>query len=264
MAAPEQEQAIYDEKVNYILTALKNGKSREEIAEDLNYSSHKSMDMYIRRKNFLWDADRGTYVPKGVDPGFENRKLTGISSKADLIITLFADEDNDPKTVARNVGFNDHRELAEFMERKGYAWSRKSRNYVEKEDEESSDDIADEQEDSHLADVMQEHFEKQLSYIEKLVRYTPMLEHLEKNWEQVQEIIADSAKEQEDIAEIPRYGVPGTTKTKSVYMADRLALIVTEFSKSKNVSQREIFEAAVIDYLRKYGYADAVNSLLSR
>ena len=24
-----------------------------------------------------WNADKGTYVPKGADPEFENRKLTG-------------------------------------------------------------------------------------------------------------------------------------------------------------------------------------------
>ena len=62
--------------------------------------------------------------------------------------------------------------------------------------------------------------------------------------------------------EIPRYAVLGTTKTKSVYMADSLANLVTEFNKSRNVKQRDIFEAAVIEYLRKYGYGDAVDSII--
>jgi len=47
-------------------------------------------------------------------------------------------------------------------------------------------------------------------------------------------------------------------------MADQLAALVTEFSQMKNVSQRDILEAAVIEYLRKYGYADAVNSILNK
>ena len=42
---------------------------------------------------------------------------TNISSKADLIISLFADDGSDPKSVAKKVGFNDHKDLADFMKR---------------------------------------------------------------------------------------------------------------------------------------------------
>ncbi|PUU89092.1 MAG: hypothetical protein CI948_2070 [Halanaerobium sp.] len=78
----------------------------------------------------------------------------------------------------------------------------------------------------------------------------------------LQELLAATEDEKDSDGEIPHFAVPGTTKTKSVYMADRLAELVTEFSKVRNVSQRDIFEAAVIEYLRKYGYRDAVDSLL--
>jgi hypothetical protein len=267
MADTEKEQPIYDEKVNYILTALKNGKSREEIADDLNYSSYKSMDMYIRRKNFLWDADRGTYVPKADDPGFENKKLTGISSKADLIISLFADEGSDPKTVARKVGFNDHKDLADFMKRQNYIWATEERNYVhqsemEEEGEEESEKLPPETAGKDLAAEIRKQVERQVNVAERLAKFTPVMEFLEENMDSLQELLVKTDDGEDNEGEIPKFAVPGTTKTKSVYMADRLAELVTEFSKVRNVSQRDIFEAAVIEYLRKYGYRDAVDSLL--
>ena len=86
------------------------------------------------------------------------------------------------------------------------------------------------------------------------------MEFLEENIDYLQELLAATENGEDTDGEIPPFVVPGTTK--GVYMADRLAELVTEFSKVRNVSQRDIFEAAVIEYLRKYGYRDAVDSLL--
>ena len=266
MAVPEEKQPIYDEKVNYILTALKNGKSREEIADDLNYSSYKSMDMYIRRKNFRWDSNRGTYVPKAGDLEFENKKLTGISSKADLIISLFADDGNDPKTVAKKVGFNDHKDLADFMKRQGYVWSSEERNYIQSSEnvdaEDKSNNEVSKTSNKDLAEEIQKQIQRQVNISQRLAKFNPVLEFLEENMEVLEEMVEKTGNQEDSEGEIPHFAVPGTTKTKSVYMADQLAALVTELSKVKNVSQREIFEAAVIEYLRKYGYDDAVESLI--
>ena len=266
MAVPEEKQPIYDEKVNYILTALKNGKSREEIADDLNYSSYKSMDMYIRRKNFRWDSNRGTYVPKAGDLEFENKKLTGISFKADLIISLFADDGNDPKNVARKVGFNDHKDLADFMKRQGYIWSSAERNYIEsceiEEDEDKSNNEISKASNNDLSEEIQKQIQRQVNISQRLAKFNPVLNFLEENIDTLKEVIENENDEVDSEGEIPHFVVPGTTKTKSVYMSDKLAALVMEFSKVKNVSQRKIFEAAVIEYLWKYGYADAVESLL--
>ena len=266
MAVPEKKQPVYDEKVNYILTALKNGKSREEIADDLNYSSHKSMDMYIRRRNFRWDGKRGNYVPKFGDHEFENQNLSSVSSKAGLIIKLLSDEKNDPKEVANKVGFNDHKELADFMKRQGYVWSTEERNYIHQseieEDEEKSNSEISETSNGDLAVEIQKQIQRQVNVSQKFAQFNPVLEFLDENMDELRKLIENEGDEKGSEGEIPHFAVPGTTKTKSVYMADNLAALVTEFSKVKNVSQREIFEAAVIEYLRKYGYADAVESLL--
>jgi len=131
-----------------------------------------------------------------------------------------------------------------------------------KGDEEESKKAAPDTNGKELAAEIRKQVERQVNVAEKLAKFTSVMEFIEKNMDSLQELLAATEDEKDSDGEIPHFAVPGTTKTKSVYMADRLAELVTEFSKVRNVSQRDIFEAAVIEYLRKYGYRDAVDSLL--
>ncbi len=62
--------------------------------------------------------------------------------------------------------------------------------------------------------------------------------------------------------QVPKYAVPGESTTKSIYMAKRLSHLVENFSNRKNMSQREIVEAALIEYLMRYVYSVEVKVLL--
>ncbi len=61
---------------------------------------------------------------------------------------------------------------------------------------------------------------------------------------------------------IPRYIVPGLVRTKAIYMSDMIAKLAGEFSKEKNITQREIVEVALIEYLQKYGFKREIETLL--
>jgi hypothetical protein len=63
---------------------------------------------------------------------------------------------------------------------------------------------------------------------------------------------------------IPRFTVPGVFSVKSVHMASGLDQLVRDFSQEKNISQRDIFEVALIEFFHKYGYEREVNALLSQ
>lgn len=41
-------------------------------------------------------------------------------------------------------------------------------------------------------------------------------------------------------------------------------MLTEEFSEQKNVSQRAIFEAALIEYFKKYGFSEETDILLGR
>lgn len=46
-------------------------------------------------------------------------------------------------------------------------------------------------------------------------------------------------------------------------MVRELDLLVRSFSQERNITQREIFEVALIEFFRRYGYAQEVQRLLS-
>ena len=58
---------------------------------------------------------------------------------------------------------------------------------------------------------------------------------------------------QSDAGTIPRYALPGVVVTKSVHMVNPLDMMVRDFSREKNVPQRDIFAAALLEFFRKYG-----------
>ena len=72
---------------------------------------------------------------------------------------------------------------------------------------------------------------------------------LQKNKEK----LVDMLIPQSDAGTIPRYALPGVVVTKSVHMVNPLDMMVRDFSREKNVSQRDIFAAALLEFFRKYG-----------
>ena len=62
---------------------------------------------------------------------------------------------------------------------------------------------------------------------------------------------------------IPRYAIPGQVKTKAIYMSDMVARLAVEFCKGRNLSQREVMEGALLEYLMKYGSKREVDGLLN-
>jgi len=105
-------QPIYDSKVKKILERLKF-KTRDEVAEEMKYKNWRSMDMYMRRKNFIYDSKEGQYISanKRVDKYNKDPK-NYAPAKVVSIITAFEEENTDPKLVAKQEGFKDHKEMA--------------------------------------------------------------------------------------------------------------------------------------------------------
>jgi hypothetical protein len=62
---------------------------------------------------------------------------------------------------------------------------------------------------------------------------------------------------------MPRYVVPGIFITKSVHMSNQIDQMVRDFSADKNISQRDIFEVALIEFFKKYGYDKEVEIMLA-
>jgi hypothetical protein len=61
---------------------------------------------------------------------------------------------------------------------------------------------------------------------------------------------------------IPRYQVKGMYGTKAMRMANVLDELARRCSTDRNISQREMFEVALIGFFQRYGYRDEVEKYL--
>ncbi len=253
-------EAVYDDRVTATLQGLAAGKSREELAQEFGLSSWKSLDIYLRRKGFVWDRKQLTYLPATSKIGkLQKQAASIIPVKADRIIRLFAKKDADPKAIAQEMGFSSHRELAQYMEQKGLQWDSEKKNYVEQQHKvkaaETSDSSTVDQKVVNLP-LKTDHAKDSTTQI---LSYLPLLQLLEQNQDRLLELLLPTAE-----GNIPKYAVPGVPKTKSIYMSELLSRLVTDFSQTKNLSQRDVVEAALVEYLKRYGYGQEVEILLQR
>lgn len=155
----------YTKKVNITLEELENGTTRDELAKMFDYSSWKSLDTYMRRKGFRYEAEIENYVPyndgnkKAINnkedcvEENENKKEKNNKSEKpednkicdekcqnnleDKIICLFADGEMEPLEIAIEAGFEDHRDMAAYMADRGYKWNGEEENYFKDYENES-------------------------------------------------------------------------------------------------------------------------------
>lgn len=269
MDVQADQKPIYDERANAILRGLVEGKTRDELAKELGYKNYKTLDIYMRRKNFKWDRDKQNYVPAYSRVDKQDMDLALLrSSKVATVISLFQKEGADAKTIAKRLGFADHRELANYMRAKGYRWSSEQGNYTRvygqlQEEAEGRPEAVEELQDSHGGDeAVNTSPAPRLSRADtaQLERYLPLLEMLERNKDRLIDLIVPGAES----GKVPRYAVPGIFVTKSVHMTNTLDSLVREYSKEKNISQRDIFAVALIEFFRRYGYEREIETLLGR
>lgn len=233
------------------------------LAEELGYSSVKALDNYMRRKNFSWDSRQGIFFPTMKKQASRRLEPVQDYSKAGSVATLY-EEGCEPTEVAKKLGFQNHRDLTLYMSDKGYQWDCESGNYIRGECSE-----AERPRSPGSATVRQEPLSEPVPFplpmsqeskqSTDLHSYLPILRLLQVNQDRLVELLESIPL---DKAQIPQYAVPGTPVTKSVYMVNTIDKMVKDFSGEKNISQRQIFELALLEFFKKYGYGSEVEQLL--
>lgn len=253
MTKVEALQPIYDDKVKGILKLLGEGFSREEVAEQYRYSGYRSMESFMRRKNFVWDKQKGNYVPADALKASLETMVNFPSDRVRRIVMELNKEGADLKQIAVKVGFENHLEMASYMKSKGFEWSQEAGNYLSNSPTmpNEGEKIATASSDASL--------EGSLSIGNGGVeQFLPLLEWLASNKDGLQSLLGASVAS----GQIPRFTLQGLFVTKSVHMTNTLDQMVRDFSKEKNINQREIFEVALIEFFQKYGYDREVETLL--
>jgi len=241
-------EAIYDRKVNKVLELMKF-KTRDEVAEELNYKNYRSLDQYMRRKNFRFDSTNQEYVPAVTKvESIKNDPKSYAPIKVVSIITAFEEPDVDPKLVAKQAGFKDHKDMADYMKNKGYEWNVHRNNYVKT--------VGNLNEEEEVLEKMP--LDGGEKYPESIEEYIPFIRFIYEKRDDIYQLLTGVKED----GKIPRYALPGLVRTKAIYMNDMISRLTAEFSKEKNITQREIVEGALVEYLQKYGYKVEIEALI--
>ena len=241
-------EAEYNAKVRKIIDMLKF-QTRDEVSGELGYKTYKSLDMYMRRKNFRFDPEANQYVPQNNKANtLERDPKSYAPTKVVSIITAFEEANPDPRVIAKQEGFKDHQEMAAYMATKGYEWNAYKANYIKTigKVEDTIEEVAEQAEPeftSPPADIDE---------------YIPFLRFLYEKRDDIYQLISGTKED----GKLPWYVVPGLVRTKAIYMSDMIAKLAAEFSKEKNVTQRDVMEGALIEYMQKYGFKREIETLL--
>ena len=92
-----------------------------------------------------------------------------------------------------------------------------------------------------------------------MAEYDDILSVLRANKDKLVEMLKGSEAE---IANIPRYNLAGISTYKTINMTNTVDHLIRDFSKERKISQKEIIEIAVVEFLKQYGYADQVKTVL--
>lgn len=267
----QNRSCIKKERVDQILELLKAGRLREEIADQFGYSTWKSLDIYMRRHGFIWDGQNQIYTNSLLktdlkDPSDLRSNDISPSSIEDLtfnpeeVVRLFGLGILDARDIAKRVGFSSHKEMAAYMLRRGYVWSPTTLNYLNTNASEDKLNL-----DTNVASKTSSETEPEIinknsvSESNTYDKYTSLLEFLWQSRDKLIKIVESMT----EISNINVYHVPGSAKTKSIYLSDDLSDLMIQLCEKHSLSQRQGYEAALVEFLRKYGFRDQVDKLIN-
>jgi len=239
-----------EEKIEMILESLAAGQTRDELAEVLGYKNWRGIDVFMRREGYL--LEDGNYVLPEQEGEYKPERF--LPGPVRIVLNQLEKGNRDLSDIAVRAGFKTRRDLTNYMKSQGWLWCTDQNTYIKEGlvPQELAMDPNDEQaEESNTLD----HKEILDSSLD---RFLPLLEFLEANQDQLESMLQNV-----DSNQIPKYNFhAGHNVTKSVFMSGNLDQLIRDFSTEMGVSQRVMFETALIQFMERYGYAKQVKVLL--
>jgi hypothetical protein len=251
-----REEPMVDDKVHAILSRVAEGKLKNEIAKELGYKSYVTMDRYMQKKNYEWNKVLNDYVP--VSDGSDNEHEVQYPVARVAMILKMLKKGMDPKEVANHLRFDSHQDMAQYLLSKGYVWDQTEGTYMFRGQPPSETEEESKQAEHHENRVQDTETIGKGDMSSYMERYIPLFELLDKHQDTLEALLSSQSK----VGRIPRYVLPGVHITKSVHMIYGLDQLIREFSQEKNISQKDIFEVALVEFFKKYGYHKEIDTLL--
>lgn len=226
-----------------ILLALAEGHSLEEISKNYGHADTRSIDNYMKSQGYIWNQKSGIYRRLRTT---SNGLSTPIETKEKVmeVITCFSSAMN-AKEIAKRFGFSNNRDLASYMKKQGFEWNAEKNNYEAKSAVEKEESIVK----AKIIEATESLNSVELEFLRELLPFRkvllPML--------QVKASLEPS---------FPVYQLDGITHSKSVQITTSLDELIRSFCREKKISQKQVFEIALIEFLQKYGYENELSTIL--
>ncbi|NYF23571.1 hypothetical protein [Sporosarcina sp. JAI121] len=236
------ENVLEDRRINEILSMLADGKTKEEIASHYNHKSWKTLDMYFRRRGFKWDGNT-YFLPSPVTPTAEEDSLF-TQTKAAQITRQLGQRYANIEEIALKHGFSTIDELGDYMKSHGYMWNTEQNTYTY--DERLKKTVSTEQSERIAFPIATTDAD-----------YGGLLAFLTKHQEKLMQLL-----ETQTDATLPRYKFKGAKANKTLGLPTSVQVLLNDYSKEFNVTQRDIVEVALADFFRRYGYEEQLNQII--
>ncbi|MFD1031863.1 hypothetical protein [Metaplanococcus flavidus] len=237
------ENVLEDPRIKETLTLLAEGKTKEEIALHFNHKNWKTIDMYFRRRGFKWEEGMYVLSPKKQPNAQVDAAVT--QTKAAQIIRQLGQQYADIEEIAHKQGFRTIEELGEYMKGKGYIWNGEENTYVYDERARKVTGSDKPLERTVLPAVSQD-----------AGAYGELLAFLAKHQDKLVDLL-----ETKTDATLPRYKFKGTKTNKTLGLTTTVQVLLNDYSKEFNVTQRDIVEVALADFFKQYGYEEQLNQI---
>lgn len=249
-----------EERINEVIASLKE-MSIEEVAEMLGYKNEKVLKSTMNRYGYSWNNNENTFVKKKIEDVTEIYTPL-VSTTVGKIINDLNNNNGNLKETLKITNFKNVGDLAAYMKEKNYKWDDSVKNYIQvsavlNNEEQETDKKLDTAIEGHR-NVRQANFEKNIEVIDHVMEGEQILTFIKNNKEQIRRLVFD---EESTSNSIPRYCVAGRNITKSIYMIDRVADLISKFSMEKHISQREIAAVAFIEFFKKYGFKHEIDKI---
>ncbi len=232
---------VYTRDLGYIRRFLEERKNGPVYIEDITQEDLEAFMRNVKEVKQYSANTRSNYF-------YTLRSLYAFAYKKGLVdrnIAASMDFMRMPKKERTYLtkGFASHTELAGYMKSKGYEWDSTERNYVK--------GSSVQQKAMQQSNESSEQAEPGVD--DALKNILPLLKRLQS---------AECQPATSEPKSIPRYQVQGMYGTKAMRMANVLDELARRFSQERNISQREMFEVALIEFFQRYGYRDEVEKYL--
>ena len=236
------------EKIEKIQFLLASGNTRPQVAKQLGYTDVSCLYRYASSHDLKWSHEKKNYEATGnngkpieaVKPPEDNP--TG--KEANIISML--ERGIDGREIAKKLRFATYQAMADYMKNRGYVWSEFKNNYVKQPKEIKQQPKVEEPKVEKKPDT------------NSFGKYDEMLKMMYENIDRLKELFSV----QNEPETIPRYILSGHPVYKTIGIIDPLHNLIKEFCRERNMTQKELFEVAVIEFLKKYGYQNEVKANL--